>query len=118
MTDLSAIRELCEKATGGPWYTRYQPEHPRFPAAWELNSETVEVLAQFSDDEDGLTDAQFCAHARQLIPLLLDEVEAWRERAEATPGTHAHLCAGLRVGEAAGNLDANAAKLKGGGNGE
>lgn len=85
-----------------------------------MNSETVETLAQFSDDEDGHTDAQFCAHARQLIPLLLDVVDVaitmWEDLLPDLDyeSEHGWAFETHPLGVALKSLDAYAAKLGGG----
>ncbi len=68
---LDRIRRLADAATEGPWGV----EEDEFGIHVESKSQGYDVL----DVEDGgLSDAALAAHSRQLVPLMLEELEARR----------------------------------------
>ena len=101
MTDqqLAEIRERAEKATPGPWECDYLripelvvesvPEAPMADESFPFDMNLIKIGP--GEGGGGITsnwassfcarydDAEFTAHAREDIPALLTEVEAWRE---------------------------------------
>ena len=91
MEELQAIRTRTEKATPGPW--KYRPEKWDdwgWVRAGEYIIARVTDCKDFTNEEFDLhrlnhtdpyiNNAQFVAHARTDIPVLLDEIERQRQR--------------------------------------
>jgi len=62
--DLKALRELCERATPGPWTLYFDDGH------WLERPGTTDLCAHTN------TDARFIAAARSALPALIDLVAA------------------------------------------
>jgi len=69
---IERIEALCEAATPGPWESQPSGDLPDHKDIW---SESGHFVAGGNIDE---TDAAFIAHARQLLPLMLEVVKASR----------------------------------------
>jgi hypothetical protein len=73
--DLGALRELCEKATPGPWEARLDRYDPVIVSAgsnWPRGDDEAHATAYVP------ADAVFVAAARSAVPALLAEVERLR----------------------------------------
>jgi hypothetical protein len=76
--DLASIRKRCAEATPGPWISYVEGRD-------HTSGESVIVRGESGSEPDlyviGATtvDQDFIAHARDDIPLLLDEVERLRK---------------------------------------
>jgi hypothetical protein len=73
--DLGALRELCEKATPGPWEARLDRYDPVIVSAgsnWPHGDDEAHATAYVP------ADAVFIAAARSAVPALLAEVERLR----------------------------------------
>ena len=111
MTDpVLVLREALDKATEGPWESAYAPrdDDPRKKATFhaDLLTNDVEQPLWIVWTRDGSTDvdyvvpavtgdgptsranAEFVAAARNLLPVLLDEVEALRKVVEQVRFLH------------------------------
>lgn len=102
--DIPAARALCNAATPGPWRAELNHDHPtKAPVLWDqreyfagfywrchVPDKEAESIAQLEQD------ATFCAAARALLPLALDELEAARERIAVLEATNAAMEAALR----------------------
>lgn len=76
--ELLAIRERCEKATGGPWKAFIEGrDHLCGSNFIRTAGEDIEPVGATHDDID------FIAHARQDIPLLLAEIERLKSEKQA-----------------------------------
>lgn len=77
MTDLQHLRELCEKATPGPWESTHGPYndlhfgHCGSGSGVEMPTGSGFFTAGFPPD-----DAEFIAAARTALPLLIQVAEA------------------------------------------
>jgi hypothetical protein len=68
--DLDAIRKRCNQATPGPWKSYVEGrDHDSGSSFIMTSDEDIELSSASVADQD------FIAHARQDIPLLLDEIE-------------------------------------------
>jgi hypothetical protein len=68
-SDLKEIEERCNKATAGPWISFIEGrDHSSGSNVIQTMQEDIEIIAASNDDQD------FIAHARQDIPLLLNEI--------------------------------------------
>ena len=79
------LREALAKATEGPWFrdydsvvTRGSDEEDDWPGRWTVAKTGPGTTV--SRDPKHLADAQFILAARNLLPVLLDEVEALRTK--------------------------------------
>lgn len=79
--DLVAARELCAKATNGPWISHDQN--------WNLiesdGSSLLEIQSPWNDPTPEFInspDAAFCAQARTLLPQAISEIERLRQDVE------------------------------------
>ncbi len=68
MSSIERIKALCEKATGGPWVVGI--------GGGRYGVMTDEKEADLICDYPRWMDADFIAHARQLIPLMLRVIES------------------------------------------
>lgn len=81
MTDqeLKHLRDLCDKATPGPWNTIMDGDGKHSG----VENRNQEIVPRYTPYEDsGIykeEDAEFIAESRTVIPKLLDEVERLRE---------------------------------------
>ena len=75
MLDIKRLRELCEKATPGPWTVIGEDSWnvKGFPQV-EMNTPDVHYFPVHND-----ADAQFIAAARTALPEALDEIERLRK---------------------------------------
>lgn len=83
--DVAAIRERCEAATPGPWIR--DPEYASVCAP-ARDGECVAVCSM-SDGPPAagwVADAEFIAHAREDIPVLLAEIERLQAVVEGCHG--------------------------------
>lgn len=85
-SELTRLKEICEKATPGPWYVQLEKD-PMINSIW--SSELPEGSNEIWTDQSicalgetvaatsrcGLTNAQFIAEARTALPKLIEEVE-------------------------------------------
>ena len=76
---IERIEALIEKATPGPWECFFNCVIGGPGTGWGIKSERIETLADFVDDDSAEADADLAAHARQLLPLMAAELEAWRK---------------------------------------
>ncbi len=76
MIDIKAIRELCDKATPGPWEAKETSDYSEIYDfhAWGKELNPLALVGSNVDDAD------FIAQSRTLIPALLDELEAAQKR--------------------------------------
>lgn len=74
MIDIKAIRKLCDKDTPGPWSykTNRHPNTNGTPWGW-LEGPAGNMCWS---GHQSRTDAAFIAKSREIIPALLDELEA------------------------------------------
>ena len=89
MIDIKAIRELCDKATPGPWSykTNRHPNTNGTPWGW-LEGPAGNMCWS---GHQSRTDAAFISKSREIIPALLDELEAAQELSpEATYAIDTH----------------------------
>lgn len=78
---LHQLKELCEKATPGPW--THNPDFYDKPAVTHQNQDGRECSLFRPNDFDGLghgKDADFIVSARTAIPELIAEVERLKEK--------------------------------------
>lgn len=74
-----AIQDRLARAADGPW--RMESNHKHRAEVWEDSPTGVEMLAVYCDAwgrAHAPDTAEFIAHARMDIPVLLDEIEALR----------------------------------------
>lgn len=74
--DFQAIRERCDKATEGPW----RAENIGYATLYRAESFVEPAIAAFWQADSA--NANFIAHARQDLPILLDEVARLRKENE------------------------------------
>jgi hypothetical protein len=78
--DLEAIRQRCDKATGGPWKSYIEGRDHESGSNFIMTSgEDIELLGATIDDQE------FIANARQDIPALLSEVARLVRPGQLTP---------------------------------
>jgi len=79
---LEAIRKRAEKATEGPWFhTGYHvATKPGISGGYPPNSASIcETFdGEYIENNNGINDASFIAHAREDIPKLLAEIDRLR----------------------------------------
>lgn len=71
---LNAIKERVAKATPAPWYW-----NKNYKRGVSSNADSEGDIADFWKDDNATADAQFVAHAREDVPLLIEEIERLRE---------------------------------------
>lgn len=79
--DLDAIRARAEAATPGPWVTDWDAGYvvqSALSLVADVHGEPVRADDPLDYDDTGQPDAEFIAHARVDIPMLLDEIERLR----------------------------------------
>jgi hypothetical protein len=90
--DLDAIRERCERASKGPWNQKPNP----LACAPEITNgerEIAKVLFYMgSEDREVFPNADFIAHARTDIPLLLAEIDRLQAERNAAVKDIPHNC--------------------------
>lgn len=84
LLDIDAIEARANASTPGPWC-----EHPNGSSVWSGTEYDCEDMSQrhvanTRQDERGVVDAEFIAHARQDIPSLLAEVKHLRGLSHAS----------------------------------
>lgn len=82
MLNITYLRELCEKATKGPWWKR---SHIRYAInSIDRHVAMVSCMERISGDAaENDANADFIAASREALPELLDRVEALERVAEA-----------------------------------
>lgn len=84
--ELQAIKERVAAATPGPWY--YNNAHVAtkegVAGGYPPNEASVCELydGEYIENKNGVNDARFIAHARQDVPVLVEEVERLRKALE------------------------------------
>lgn len=74
--DLDAIQARAGAASDAPWITGHGHEPGWQP--WEVIISATLPIVEFDNSEQGAADADFVAHARDDVPMLLDEVKQLR----------------------------------------
>lgn len=107
MTNLKAIQERAEKARGLPWeLVETKDLHPPFEAVFYVGMQeyiTAQAGGYWNYDSSVLDKptADFIAHAREDIPMLLEALAEAREKLEAVEWLripHAYKCSGYDDG--------------------
>lgn len=76
MPPLEEIRERCEKATAGPWRSRFHPNGCLLDIACDDRPDTLATTAFLGwTINESERNANFIAHAREDVPVLLAYVE-------------------------------------------
>jgi len=75
--EIKELRELCERATPGPWSVPDAGYYGRFGLCWSIKGPKPAQTPAQTNERDN---ANFIARARTALPALLDEVAYYRER--------------------------------------
>ncbi len=79
-TYLNEVRERCAAATPGPWVSIVEGrDQPLGGASFIMRGKKEAWEEDLYLDGGTIADQDFIAHARQDIPLLLDEIERLRK---------------------------------------
>lgn len=108
------IREWCEKATSGPWYTVELPWLQRGAPTWVIAGspdphvatpicDAMEIMEWEEGEEPTYTqsdiDMEFIANARQWVPELLNDLENFEQFAKKKFAEYEEKIAGLKLRE-------------------
>lgn len=102
---LSALKQLAQEATEGPWRQGYKWDEVNNPEHWHFITSAKEVTicgSDYSDDDDGVlstsADSLFICESRTALPEATGDLLMADENPTAVPHALIHLSRALNGG--------------------